>query len=224
MTHQSDIGFAGLRTLVSDVESLLREAERSETQTDTLSRPDASPADATSSRSTATPPPEQPRRAPKRSLRVGRIGLVALVVAIVAAVNMNSDSSSSRRGMSYGAPAASAYSAASNSPAVENDPYGVMLSSTPETLDERQPAAGDAYRVLDVSEIEYCLAEDIRIASARTSVNSYDHAAVTLFNTHIDDYNVRCGNYQYRESDMSRARTVVEQHRATLEAEGRAWF
>jgi hypothetical protein len=75
---------------------------------------------------------------------------------------------------------------------------------------------------LTTSQIQYCLAEDIRLGAAKSVVNAYVDAEVDHFNEMVNDYNVRCGEYRYREGTLESARYEVERHRSALEAEGRS--
>lgn len=95
----------------------------------------------------------------------------------------------------------------------------VLPTSAPVSLSEPTPGRG---RILGVSEIAWCLAEDIRITAGSSVVNSYSQASVDRFNAYVDAYNSRCGDYRYRPSDMTRARDAVAPQSSQFEAEGRA--
>lgn len=70
--------------------------------------------------------------------------------------------------------------------------------------------------------IEYCLAEDIRLSAAKAVLDLYNSRAVNRFNSYVRDYNSRCSQYRYYESDMHAARRRVEARRSQIEQEGRA--
>lgn len=93
----------------------------------------------------------------------------------------------------------------------------------PDRLDESKPPPGRD-RILTTSQIRYCLAEDIRLGAAKSVVNAYVDAEVDRFNEMVSDYNVRCGEYRYREGTLESARYEVERHRSDLEYQGRTRF
>lgn len=80
------------------------------------------------------------------------------------------------------------------------------------------PPVGDN-RILSVGEIKYCLAERIRLEAMQTIVNDRSHVEVRNFNLRIDDFNSRCSNYRYRQSDMEKAKYEVEINRLTLRSQ-----
>jgi hypothetical protein len=100
---------------------------------------------------------------------------------------------------------------------------------------ESKPDAGFR-QFLSENEIRYCLAENIRldaesaaIAQREKSVNQYRQADIDRFNTVVDAYNaraqdlnLRCSDYRYYESAMTRAKADVERRRPILADEGRA--
>jgi hypothetical protein len=88
---------------------------------------------------------------------------------------------------------------------------------------EVRPPIGDN-NVLSMSQLHYCLAEDIRLDGARSSLNNYSGADVDRFNLMISDYNSRCGSFRYRTGDLERARRAVEAFRSPILAEGRSRF
>lgn len=88
---------------------------------------------------------------------------------------------------------------------------------------EVRPPIGDN-NVLSMTQLHYCLAEDIRLDGARSSLNNYSGADVDRFNVMISDYNSRCGSFRYRSGDLERARRAVEAFRSTILAEGRSRF
>ena len=95
--------------------------------------------------------------------------------------------------------------------------------STPSRPAEARPPVGDN-NVLSITQLHYCLAEDIRLEGARSSVNNYDGATVDRYNAMISDYNIRCGSFRYRAGNLERARRAVEAFRAQYVSEGRNRF
>lgn len=214
-TETRATGFAGLASLVSDVQSVIRDAERGGAEHPHVKAPVGAPprraaATASSPAPSATAPHQPSVR--KTTFRWGRLAAVAGVIGFIVFVNRDSDDSASRSTTSY-----------SNSDPSTSKSLPAM-SPTPDILDERRPAVGGQERVLDMAEIRYCLAEAIRMTAAEAAVNNYIDAEVDRFNVYVDDYNSRCSEYRYRSGALERARADVERHRTSLEAEGRARF
>lgn len=90
-----------------------------------------------------------------------------------------------------------------------------------------KPMAG--YSTLGISELRYCIAEDMRIAAQKTELDSLQYSDVDRFNRNVDgfnetvnDYNSRCVNRSITSSDRPLATSQVEQQRSQLEEEGRS--
>ncbi|GGB39859.1 hypothetical protein GCM10011380_31720 [Sphingomonas metalli] len=84
------------------------------------------------------------------------------------------------------------------------------------------------YSTLSISEVRYCLAEDMRIAAQKTELDSLQYSDVDRFNRNVDgfndavnDYNRRCVNRSIMSNDRPLAASQVEQKRSQLETEGR---
>lgn len=86
--------------------------------------------------------------------------------------------------------------------------------STAELIPE--PGAG---RDFSQGNIRYCLYQEVRLDAVRTSLST--NQDIDAFNTLISDWNSRCANYRYLESDMSAVRLEVTQKEASLEEDGR---
>lgn len=85
------------------------------------------------------------------------------------------------------------------------------------------------YSTLNLSEVRYCLAEDMRIAAQKTELDSLQYSDVDRFNRNVDgfnnavnDYNSRCVNRSIMSSDRPLATSQVEQQRSQLQEEGRS--
>ena len=96
------------------------------------------------------------------------------------------------------------------------------------TLVMRRPSPNNILS-LTMSELRYCLAEDVRITAMsgemdrlRASNVSRYNRNVTTFNDANNDYNSRCASRSYPQSDGPVAEAEVGAERASLEAEGRA--
>jgi len=75
--------------------------------------------------------------------------------------------------------------------------------------------------LLNDSQIRYCLSQKVRLSGWQTSVDSYNRTSVAAFNAKVDDYNARCGHFQYEDGALERVQTQVQSRRATLEADGK---
>ena len=104
-------------------------------------------------------------------------------------------------------------------PIVATDPEPAQIPQLVETM----PPVGSG-NVLYGTQIQYCLAEDIRIEAANPRVDSYDGDAVDRFNAMVADYNSRCSSFRYRAGALEGARREVEQFRGQLEIDGRSRF
>lgn len=78
--------------------------------------------------------------------------------------------------------------------------------------------------VLSMAQITYCLAQKIRLDAAQRVLSRYASTDIDRFNTMVDDYNSRCGQYRYEKSSREAAKDAVEPFRAQYDQEGRAWF
>lgn len=84
----------------------------------------------------------------------------------------------------------------------------------------RMPPVGNGL-VLGSEQIRYCVYEDRRIKGAEKVVNSYNQWSVDTFNAMVEDYNSRCGHYQYRQGALTPIEREADQIQAQLEQEGR---
>lgn len=111
----------------------------------------------------------------------------------------------------------------SSSPSAPSYSPPVATPAAPSRLSEELPPAG-TNNVLSSAQLRYCLAEDIRLESAKAAVNNYIDSHVDRFNGMVSDYNSRCGQFRYRKGALESARSGVERYRADLQAEGRGRF
>ena len=93
----------------------------------------------------------------------------------------------------------------------------------PSHLQESMPPVGQN-QVLSTAQIRYCLAEDIRMESAKSTLNNYIESDVDRFNAMVADYNSRCGRFRYRRGALESARREIEPYRNQLLSEGRSRF
>jgi len=84
---------------------------------------------------------------------------------------------------------------------------------------EAKPDQGSD-QLLNRAQLQYCLAEAVRIEGAQKALAPSIANQVAAYNAYVDDFNARCGSYRYYESDMDAAKAYVEAHRAAIDAEG----
>ena len=85
---------------------------------------------------------------------------------------------------------------------------------------EEKPDIGQGL-LLEDNQIRYCLSQKIRMGGWEITVESTDHKSVAAFNAQVDDYNSRCGHFQYKTGALERVRAQVESRRAYLDVDGR---
>lgn len=213
-------GFAGLSSMVSDVDATVasnpkqtqREATTSSTQQ--------------SSQAGRTVPQEQPKpnqqtyQSPAQPSSGSSAGKwlfgIAAVIGVIWLANQSDNNSSSRP----------AYSPGRSSTPVTPAPAWQPPAAQPQAPNrpaEEKPSIG-RNNVLSTAQIRYCLAEKIRLDAAETVINNYVESDVDRFNGYIDDYNSRCGEFRYRQGSLESARRDVESYRSQLQAEGHSRF
>ena len=207
-------GFSGLSSLISEV-------DRDEVKPPDGDKKHVAPAPRAPAPNRASPTPErrvdqrssspkpQPGRPPSTSSGFKWLVGIACVVGVVWWINESSNSSTTTSGGYQASPRPTAASPATR--------------TAPSRPTEARPPVGDN-NVLSITQLHYCLAEDIRLEGARSSVDNYDGAEVDRFNAMISDYNIRCGSFRYRVGDLERARRAVETFRAQYVSEGRNRF
>ncbi|WP_318476011.1 peptidoglycan-binding domain-containing protein, partial [Photobacterium leiognathi] len=81
-----------------------------------------------------------------------------------------------------------------------------------------KPSVG-SNNVLSVSQISWCIRESMRIEAMR---NVFDtNGGINEFNKIVEDYNLRCSSYRYRQGHQSKAERQVESARATIVSEAK---
>jgi peptidoglycan hydrolase-like protein with peptidoglycan-binding domain len=214
--NKNAAGFAGLSSLVSDVE-IGTDVPKSASATSASAKqevPDEEQKSATSAQqSSQTQSTAQPYQAPTQPSDNSGWKWVLGIGAVIAVIWMAAGSGSKNQASpSYSSsPSAPSYSPPAATPAA------------PSRLSEELPPAGTNI-VLSSAQLRYCLAEDIRLESAKAVVNNYIDAHVDRFNGMVSDYNNRCGQFRYRKGALESARSEVERYRADLQAEGRGRF
>jgi hypothetical protein len=92
-----------------------------------------------------------------------------------------------------------------------------------EAFEETEPLPGSD-NVLVLNEIKYCLAQDSRISTVQPLLDHYSHAAIEAYNAIVADFNSRCSQYRYKESDMAQATAAVKAHQAEIDSQAQQWL
>lgn len=209
-------GFAGLSSLVSDLDTSPPPAAKKEPTSTSGASSSPPPPSAQTAQPQPQPRQQQTYQEPSQPSSGSSGGKWVLGIAAVIGVLWligQADKPTTSPAPSYSPPAQSA--APSYSP-----PAQPQVPSRPA---ESQPPVGQN-TVLSTAQIRYCLAEDIRMDGAKAAVNNYIDADVERFNAMVADYNSRCGSFRYRRGALESARGDIEPYRSQLQAEGRSWF
>ena len=214
-------GFAGLSSLVSDVDATVSEVGRKAEAT-----PQA--ADRESTRKTASEPsspatePTPAYQPPPQSSGGGSAGKWIAGIAVVVGLIWLASLSDKRtpNPSPTDTPATESQSAPATTPAWQPPTPPVQQPSRPT---EETPPVGSGLS-LTMPQLRYCTAENIRLDAAKVVISSYNDTDIDRFNALVADYNSRCGQFRYRRGNLESARSEVEQHRSGIEAEGRARF
>ena len=242
-------GFAGLSSLASDVETMLRiPAEKTDGDGDPSNagnpkgpvKGEVLLNPARGGAKNAKPNPHSAHqhlpRAPSRKLSdstsgssgssgsSGRwvLGIAAIIAVVWVIDEVARTPPSSTSGPSSSTPAHSP-PARSAAPSYSIAPAQLQAPSLPSRPEEAKPSIGQK-TLFSLAQIRYCLAEDIRIDGARSAVNDYSGSDVDGFNALVGDYNSRCGTIHYGRGTLERARRDIEPYRSQLQAEGRSRF
>ena len=213
--NKDTAGFAGLSSLVSDVE-IDTDVPKSASAPSAFAKqepPEEVQNSETNAQQGCQPQPTaQTYQAPAQPSGNSGWKWVLGIGAVIAVIWMAGSGNNNQTSPSYkSSPSAPSYSPPAAKPAV------------PGRLSEELPPVG-TNNVLSSTQLRYCLAEDIRLESAKKAVNSYIDAHVDRFNGMVSDYNSRCGQFRYRKGALESARSEVERYRADLQTEGRGRF
>jgi len=227
---KSGRGFAGLASMVSDVEEAVanvpkpQEASEPASSTRTIAQA-SSPSNGKESESDRKSVGVQAK--PKKGSSAG--GWIFLIVlASVAALivgawnNYNSSNSTYAANSSSSSTYASTASSSSATPA-PSWKQPTAPAPVPARPTEQKPPTG-RNNVFSRAQIRYCIAEGIRIEAGRAAMNDYSDSDVDKFNRYVDDYNSRCGEYRYLEGVLASARSDLEPFRSEILTEGRNRF
>lgn len=137
---------------------------------------------------------------------LGIVGAILFLAWIGSLTDKSATDASNYQPTAESAPTVdSSQSTTSSRPYEEMPPYGTNL-------------------VLNTNQIHYCLAENIRLEASKDTANNNIESDVTSFNANVADYNKRCGEYRYLQSDLYNATSDIEPYRSVIEAEGRSRF
>ena len=216
-------GFAGLSSLVSDVDTTPPPAAKVE--------PAAAPGTGRPAPQAAQPQPSQrqtdqePAQPPSSGSFDGKwvLGIAAVIGVLLLIGQSDKNTSSSDPAYSPSpqrtAPSYSP-SAQTSTPSYSTSPTEPKAPSRPQ---ESKPPVGQS-QVLWAAQIRYCLAEDIRMDAAKSALNNYIESDVDRFNAMVADYNSRCGSFRYHSGALESARQDIEPYRSQLQAEGGSRF
>lgn len=205
-------GFAGLSSLVSDVDTTLPPPA-----------PKKEPAAAAPSAGRPASQPAQPQPQPSQRQTYqepaqpssggssgGKWVLgIAAVIGVLWLIGQSNKTTTTSPAPAYSPPAQN-YS----------PPTQPQAPSRPT---ESKPPVGQDL-VFSREQIRYCLAEDIRMDGAKSALNNYSDYDVDRFNAMVADYNSRCGSFRYRSGALEGARRDIEPYRRQLQSEGRSRF
>lgn len=201
-------GFAGLSSLVSDVDTTPPPAATVEPAAAApgSGRPAPQPAQLQPSQRQTYQEPAHP---PSSGSSGGKWVLgIAAVIGVLWLIGQ-SDKNTTSPAPAYSPPAQS--TAPSYSPPPQ--------PQAPSRPTESKPPVGQDL-VFSGEQIRYCLAEDIRMEGAKSALNNYIDSDVDRFNAMVADYNSRCRSFRYRSGALESARRDVEPYRSQLQAEG----
>ena len=210
-------GFAGLSSLVSDVDTTPPPAAKAEPAA-------AAPGAGRSAPQPAQPQPshrqtyQEPAQPPSSGSFGGKWVLgIAAVIGVLWLIGQSNKTTT---------PPAPAYSPPTQSTAPSYTPP--PQPQAPSRPVETKPPVGQDL-VLSREQIRYCLAEDIRIDGAKSALNNYVDADVDRFNAMVGDYNSRCSSFKYQtnnrgRNDLNSTQRDIEPFRSQLQSEGRSRF
>ena len=239
---EAGMGFSGLSSLVSDVDSVItgtkQEASRpSADDTGSLNTGTTSHSVPTAESEAARQPYQQAAQQPSGGSSTGKwllgIGAVIGVLWLLSSSPGNKSVPPIYTSNPTVPPAPVQPQASLQSSGLQNatteELAARMLRPVPSKPQaprrpiEDKPPVGTNY-VLSISQIRYCLSDQIRLEAAKGVLNSYVKSDVDRFNAMIADYNSRCGEFRYSRGSLESARFEVEQNRKVLETEGRSRF
>jgi hypothetical protein len=206
-------GFAGLSSLVSDVNTMpppaaKKPATGSSGTTSGASRPASQAASPE-----PQPAPQQPYKPPQQPGSGSSSGKwwigIAAVIGVLWLIGQSNKNTSSPA-PAHSPPAQAATPSYSPPPAQPQVP--------PRPAESTPPVGQDL--VFSREQIAYCVAEDIRMDGAKSAVDNHIDSDVDRFNALVADYNSRCSSFRYRRGALESVRSSIEPYRSQLYSEG----
>ena len=213
-----DKGFAGLSSMVSDVDAIVDGAPKETQKVSSEPAPQQSAGNRPPVKESQPRPTSQTYQSPAQPSGGSSAGKwligIAVVIGLIWLANQTDNSRPSRPAYSPGT--------SSTSVAPTRQP-AVVQPQAPSHPSESKPSVG-RNNVLSTGQIRYCLAEKIRLDASEAVLNNYSDSDVDRFNAYVNDYNSRCGEFRYRQGALESARRDVEPYRGQLQADGRGRF
>jgi Putative peptidoglycan binding domain len=204
--------------MVSDVDDVLDSTSKESQKAHSAPPPEQStPKSNQPTQKAATKPVSQTHQAPAQPSGGSSGGKWLIGIAVVVGLILLANQSDNNR------PSKSAYSPVTSSPTAPVNQQSISHPQLPSELSERKPSIG-RNNVLSIAEIRYCLAEKIRLDAADTVLDNSSDSDINRFNTYVNDYNSRCGEFRYRQGSLESARRDVDLYSSQLQAEGRSRF
>lgn len=211
-------GFAGLSSMVSDVDDVVSSKPKQPQKPHSEPPPKQTAGGSQQPKQTSTKPTSQTYQAPAQPSGGSSAGKwfvgIAVVIGLIWLANQSDNNRPSKSGYSPGS--------SSTSTAPTSQPV-IAQPQAPSRPSESKPSVG-RNNVLSTAQIRYCLAEKIRLDAAEVVLNNYSDSDVDRFNGYVNDYNSRCGEFRYRQGALESARRDVDPYRSQLQAEGRNRF
>jgi hypothetical protein len=169
---------------------------------------------------------------------------IGILIAVKGAIWGGVDNSISSQNPSSDTSPSASY-AAPHTPS-DNTPVAAETPSAPEPGSSSTPASSDVQpqvesdsssivppavadtATLTLSELRYCIAEDIRLTAQKSAIEDLRsnpeqyNQNVDAVNTAVADYQSRCDHRSYQVNDKQIADSQIEGQRPALEAEGRS--
>ncbi len=225
-------GFAGLSSMVSDVEEAVRGTPNSQSLANSSSSGQQRSSANKSVPQGSLGTQRDTNKRPASSVGISTTGKwllgIAAVVGIIWFANRSDTSAPSKSAYQPGNPSTPASTPAvvarpAQTPTFPAPTPAAAPPQSPSRPTEAQPSVG-RNNVLSAAEIRYCLAEKIRLDASEKVLNNYVESDVTRYNGYVGDYNSRCGEFRYRKGALESARSDLEPFRLKIQDEGRSRF
>lgn len=208
-------GFSGLSDLASEVSGVDEAVEspsesKPSKNTQGSSTAKETPRSEPERESTTSPSPIETISSRKSGVGSG-VKWILGIIAVVFVVWLFNNGGKSDKKPVYNLPSPSQsynYPQSSSTSAVQT-PSATQSAA----LQYEKPPVG-TNNVLSVPKIRWCVREGIRIEAMRDLIDTNE--GVDEFNRIVNDYNIRCGSYRYREGSLLRAEREVGAYRREI--------